>query len=76
MRCLVYIPTGVETNNPRVTPSTRVEVDTDNLEALLAKLADEGPARTRVVAFTERGSTHYVLDNHGRWEAVLQAIVA
>lgn len=75
MRASVYIPTGEFSSNPNITPATRADVDVENLDALLTKLADEAPERTRVVAFTPNGSYHYILAD-GHWVPKMQVIVA
>ena len=74
MRVWVYVPTGESSNNANVTIAEKVEVDVETLEPLLEKLANESVLATRVVAFDEAGTTHYVLTQHG-WECKLRVMV-
>lgn len=68
MRAWVYTPKEgitLQNYNKNYTDADRVEVDVETIDALLEELLKIAPERTRVVAFGEGVTTHYVLGRHG-----------
>lgn len=68
MRAWVYTPVEPVTItnwDKNYIDADRTEVDVESIDALLEELLKIAPERTRVVAFGEGVTTHYVLGRQG-----------